>query len=88
MSTVLEHEPGAVAETSARRLRTAVWQLMKDRPSAVAAAIVLGLLILVAIFAPLIAPHGIHDKIGPPFGQPGDFRPWVWTTGAQTCSAC
>jgi peptide/nickel transport system permease protein len=75
MSTVLEHEPGPVAETSARRLRTAVWQLMKDRPSAVVAAIVLGLLILVAIFAPLIAPHGIHDKIGPPFGQPGDFRP-------------
>jgi peptide/nickel transport system permease protein len=75
MSTVLEHEPGPVAETSARRLRTAVWQLMKDRPSAVVAAIVLGLLILVAIFAPLIAPHGIHDKIGPPFGQPIDFRP-------------
>jgi peptide/nickel transport system permease protein len=75
VSTALESEPGVVAETSERRLRTAVWRLMKDRPSAVVGAIVLGLIVLLAIFAPLVAPHGIHDKIGPPFGRPADFKP-------------
>jgi ABC-type dipeptide/oligopeptide/nickel transport system permease subunit len=67
VSVALGHEPGVVAETSARRLRTAVWRLMKDRPSAVLGVVVLGLMILVAVFAPLIAPHGIHEKIGEPF---------------------
>ena len=75
MSTTLGLEPGVVAETSARRLRTAVWRLVKDRPSAVVGAVVLGSMILVAVLAPLIAPHGIHDKIGEPFGRPGDYPP-------------
>lgn len=75
MSVTLGHEPGVVAETSARRLRTAVWRLVKDRPSAVVGVVVLGFMILVAVFAPLIAPHGIHDRIGEPFGKPSDYPP-------------
>lgn len=75
MSVALGHEPGVVAETSARRLRTAVWRLMKDRPSAVLGVVVLGLMILVAVFAPLIAPHGIHEKIGEPFSRPDEYPP-------------
>lgn len=72
----MENEPGVVAETSARRLRTAVWSLIKDRPSAVLGASMLSTLVLVAIFAPLIAPHGIHDKVGVPFGTPGSYPPF------------
>jgi peptide/nickel transport system permease protein len=75
VSVALGHEPGVVAETSARRLRTAVWRLMKDRPSAVLGVVVLGLMILVAVSAPLIAPHGIHEKIGEPFSRPGEYPP-------------
>lgn len=75
MSVAFGHEPGVVAETSARRLRTAVWRLMKDRPSAVLGVVVLGLMILVAVLAPLIAPHGIHDRVGEPFSRPGEYPP-------------
>ncbi len=75
MSTALEQEPGVVAESSQRRLLKAVWELLKDRPSAVVGAAVLGLLVLLAIFAPLVAPHGIHDKIGEPFGSPSSYGP-------------
>jgi peptide/nickel transport system permease protein len=75
VSTVLEHEPGIVAESSARRLRTALWRLLKDRPSAAVGAAILAALLLVAVFAPAIAPHGIHERIGPPFGTPGAFGP-------------
>jgi Cu/Ag efflux pump CusA len=88
VSATLEHEPGVVAETSARRLRTAVWRLMKDRPSAVVGAIVLGLMVLVAVFAPLIAPHGIHDKIGEPFGRAADTCRSGWWTAAPMSSDC
>lgn len=75
MSTVFEHEPGIVAESSTRRLRTALWRLLKDRPSAAVGAAILAGLVLVAVFAPVIAPHGIHDRIGPPFSTPGQFGP-------------
>lgn len=75
MSTVLSHEPGIVAETSAKRMRTAIWRVLKDRPSAVLGAVVLGSIIAVAVLAPVLAPHGIHDRVGVPFGTPGAYPP-------------
>ena len=71
----MEHDPGVVAVSTTKRLRTTVWRMMKDRPSAVAGAVVLGLFVLMAIFAPWIAPHGVHEKVGPPFGRPAEFPP-------------
>ncbi|HEY7400674.1 MAG TPA: ABC transporter permease [Actinomycetota bacterium] len=75
MSAILEHEPGVVATSTTRRLRTAVWRLLKDRPSAAVGAAIVVVLGLVAVFAPVLAPHGIHERIGPPFGTPGAFGP-------------
>ncbi|MEA2557690.1 MAG: peptide/nickel transport system permease protein [Actinomycetota bacterium] len=75
MSTVLEHEPGVETGSSTRRLRAAIWAILKDRPSAIVGAAVLALFVLVAVFAPLIAPHGLHERIGPPFGAPGAYPP-------------
>lgn len=75
MSAAMGREPGVLPETSAGRPRTAVWRLMKDRPSAVVGAVVLGSMILVAVFAPLIAPHEIHDIVGPPFSTPAEYPP-------------
>ncbi|MEA2556368.1 MAG: peptide/nickel transport system permease protein, partial [Actinomycetota bacterium] len=75
MSTVLEHEPGVETGSSTRRLRAAIWAILKDRPSAIVGAAVLALFVLVAVFAPLIAPHGLHERIGPPFGTPGAYPP-------------
>jgi peptide/nickel transport system permease protein len=75
VSAILEHEPGVVATSTTRRLRTAVWRLLKDRPSAAVGAAIVVVLGLVAVFAPVLAPHGIHERIGPPFGTPGAFGP-------------
>ena len=75
MSRIIEHEPGIETQGSAQRLWSGVWRILKDRPSAVVGAVVLGVLVLVAIFAPAIAPYGIHQRIGPPFGSPGPYPP-------------
>lgn len=75
MSVVLERDPPPVPETAVRRLRSALWRLLKDRPSALAGGVILAAMVLVAVFAPAIAPHGIHERIGPPFGTPADFGP-------------
>ena len=75
MSTVLQNEPGPQIGSSTRRLRTAIWAILKDRPSAIVGAAVLLGFVLVAVFAPVLAPHGLHDLIGPPFGAPGAYPP-------------
>ncbi len=75
MSATLENEPGVETGSSAQRLRTAVWGILKDRPSAIAGAVMLAGFVLVAVFAPVLAPHGIHEIVGPPFGTPGAYPP-------------
>jgi peptide/nickel transport system permease protein len=75
MSRIVEHQPGIESRRSAQRLWAGVWRILKDRPSAAVGAAVLGGLVIVAIFAPVIAPYGIHERIGPPFGTPGAFPP-------------
>ena len=47
-----------------------LWQTIRHRPSATLGAVVLALIIVAALLAPLIAPYGLHDQVGPPFGSP------------------
>ena len=75
MSRVLEFEPGVTAVSSSRRARSAVWRVLKDRPSAALGAVIIVLLVTVAVFAPFIAPTGVHERIGPPFGTPAQYPP-------------
>ena len=73
MSVALQ-EPGLVeAQRPARR--RAVWQVIRHRPSAVIGSTVLLLIVLVALLAPLIAPYGLHQEVGPVFGHPSWSHP-------------
>jgi peptide/nickel transport system permease protein len=52
-----------------------VWQVVRRRPSAAIGLTVLVTIILVALLAPLIAPYGLHDEVGPVFGHPSWSHP-------------
>ena len=70
MSVAL-HEPGAVEAPAARPGRGGiVARAIRRRPSAALGLLVLGLIGLAALVAPWLAPYGLHDQVGPPFGRP------------------
>ena len=73
MSVALQ-EPGLVEAPRPAR-RRAVWQVIRHRPSAVIGSTVLLLIVLVALLAPLIAPYGLHQEVGPVFGHPSWSHP-------------
>jgi peptide/nickel transport system permease protein len=66
--------PGDLPETRRRR-GGVVWAILKSRPQASIAVTVLLLTILMAIFAPWIAPYGPREKVGPPFAPPSSEYP-------------
>jgi peptide/nickel transport system permease protein len=66
--------PGDLPETRRRR-GGVVWAILKSRPQASIAVTVLLLTILMAIFAPWIAPYGPREKVGPPFAPPSSEFP-------------
>ncbi len=75
MSVVL-HEPGAVEETEVRQVRRGVvWRTLRRRPSAIVGIVLLTVIVLTALLAPWIAPYGLHEQVGPPFGPPSPAHP-------------
>jgi peptide/nickel transport system permease protein len=75
MSVALR-EPGAVIETEPIRSRRGiVWQAIRQRPSAVAGAVLLLLVLLGAVLAPVLAPYDLHKQVGPVFGHPSWSHP-------------
>jgi peptide/nickel transport system permease protein len=72
--SVALQEPGLVEAPRPAR-RRAVWQVIRHRPSAVIGSTVLVLIVLVALLAPLIAPYGLHEEVGPVFGHPSWSHP-------------
>jgi len=72
--SVALQEPGLVEAPRPAR-RRAVWQVIRHRPSAVIGSTVLLLIVLVALLAPLIAPYGLHQEVGPVFGHPSWSHP-------------
>ena len=75
MSVVL-HEPGAVEETEVRHARRGVvWRTLRRRPSAIIGIVLLSVIMLTALLAPWIAPYGLHEQVGPPFGPPSPAHP-------------
>jgi peptide/nickel transport system permease protein len=72
--SVALQEPGLVEAPRPAR-RRAVWQVVRRRPSAAIGLTVLVTTILVALLAPLIAPYGLHDEVGPVFGHPSWSHP-------------
>jgi peptide/nickel transport system permease protein len=72
--SVALQEPGLV-EASRPARRRAVWQVVRRRPSAAIGLSVLVTIIVVALLAPVIAPYGLHDEVGPVFGHPSWSHP-------------
>ena len=61
-----------------RSFRKDAWSRYKKNKLAVAGLVVVVLLVLVAVFAPLIAPYG-YDQIGDQFRQPPSWQHWFGT---------
>ena len=72
MSVVIR-EPG-VAEASPAKAGM-LWRMLRRRKSAALGAVVLVVLVLGAVLAPWIAPYGLHEQVGPPFGAPSRSHP-------------
>ena len=74
--SVAVREPGAVIEQEPIRSRRGiVWQTIRQRPSAGIGVVILLVVILGAIFAPLLAPYDQHTQVGPVFGHPSWSHP-------------
>jgi peptide/nickel transport system permease protein len=72
--SVALQEPGLLEAPRPAR-RRALWQIIRHRPGAVIGLTALVTIVLVALLAPLIAPYGLHDEVGPVFGHPSWSHP-------------
>jgi peptide/nickel transport system permease protein len=70
--SAIANEPGVVADAPRpRRSRGGVlWDVIKERPSAAVGAFLLGGFILIAIFAPVLEPYGVHEQVGAVYAPP------------------
>ncbi len=59
-----------VPEEIAPTRRGFVLRTLRERPAAVIGTTILGVIILMAVLAPWIAPYGLHEQVGPVFGAP------------------
>ena len=74
--SIVINEPGLIAEPEPIRSRGGIlWDTIRRRPSATIGATVLSLIIACAVLAPWIAPYGLHEQVGPPFGPPSWQHP-------------
>ncbi|MBI2236924.1 MAG: ABC transporter permease [Actinobacteria bacterium] len=70
MSTVLEHQPGVVAEAPRRGVRAFLSQAIRERPISAVGAAVLFLFIVIALLAPYISPYGVRERVGDVYAPP------------------
>jgi peptide/nickel transport system permease protein len=75
VSDLLLLEPNPVPDERIPRRGSFVWGVIKRRPSAAIGAVILGIIVLMAVLAPWIAPYGLHDQVGPVFGPPSWSHP-------------
>lgn len=82
MSSIVESpeiEPvesaGAGTATRSGGTFTVILRVVRERPSALVGLIILVAAVLIAVFAPLIAPYGPHEQVGPVFSPPSLHHP-------------
>jgi peptide/nickel transport system permease protein len=74
--SIVVQEPGLLAGDQPARSRVGLlWDVIKSQPSATLGAVVLGTFILLALLAPVIAPYGLHEQVGPVYGRPSWSHP-------------
>jgi peptide/nickel transport system permease protein len=75
VSLVLQ-EPGLLAGDQPARSRVGLlWDVIKGQPSATLGSVILGTFIVLAVLAPVIAPYGLHEQVGPVYGHPSWSHP-------------
>ena len=75
MSLVLQ-EPGLLAGDQPARSRVGLlWEVIKGQPSATLGSVILGTFIVLSALAPVIAPYGLHEQVGPVYGHPSWAHP-------------
>jgi peptide/nickel transport system permease protein len=74
--SVVVQEQGLLAGDQPARSRVGLlWDVVKSQPSATLGAVVLGVFIVLALLAPVIAPYGLHEQVGPVYGRPSWSHP-------------
>jgi peptide/nickel transport system permease protein len=69
-------EPGLLAGDQPARSRVGLlWHVIRRQPSATLGAVILGTFIVLAVLAPVIAPYGLHEQVGPVYGHPSWAHP-------------
>jgi peptide/nickel transport system permease protein len=72
----LEHDEALVAPSTPSPYRRALRRLLRDKPAVIALGF-LSLLVLAAVFAPLVVPHSPNDlSVAPPFSKPSLNTPF------------
>ena len=77
----------SIAEAEARELELEqpsglwkdAWQRFRRNPAAIVGVVIIAIFVLIALFAPIIAPHGPNEQVGPlnnsdPAGPSAEFR--------------
>jgi peptide/nickel transport system permease protein len=75
--SILLQEPGLLAAEEPVRTRRLgfLWEVIKRQPSATIGAVILGIFIVLALLAPVVAPYGLHEQVGPVYGHPSWSHP-------------
>ena len=75
--SILLQEPGLLAAEEPVRTRRLgfLWDVIRGQPSATIGAVILGIFIVLALLAPVVAPYGLHEQVGPVYGHPSWSHP-------------
>jgi peptide/nickel transport system permease protein len=73
MSSVVVAEPVATAPEQV--VPRSLWRSILRQPTVIAGLAVLAIFVLVAVFAPLLAPYGEREKVGDPYEAPSWSHP-------------
>jgi peptide/nickel transport system permease protein len=68
VSIAIQDPTGPAHLDAPKRRGGLIWQVIRERPSAAVGAVILLLIIAIAVLAPVIAPYGLREKVGPVFG--------------------
>jgi peptide/nickel transport system permease protein len=75
VSVVLQ-EPGLLGDAEPARSRAGlIWDIVRHSPSAGLGVFILGVFVVLAALAPVIAPYGLHEEVGPVYGHPSWSHP-------------
>ena len=74
-TTQLTTPPDAKRTTARRRRTGQLWSILRSSPEAIVGLVVLGIFVIAAIFAPLLMPYPINERVGGVYEPPSPAHP-------------